>query len=54
MEKSPISVNDEWRTWIAEGLLSEIPPGELLSTMIAGEIAPEEAQHEIDLALGSP
>jgi hypothetical protein len=47
-------VDDQYRRWIAENLMVGATPQSILETMKAGGFSPQEAAHEINLALQSP
>ncbi|MGP0065354.1 MAG: cupin-like domain-containing protein [Isosphaeraceae bacterium] len=47
-------VDDTFRRWIAENLMVGASPQSVLETMKAGGFSPQEAAHEINLALQSP
>lgn len=47
-------INHEWRRWIAENLLLEIPPAVLQNTLTELGVDTDEAASEIDNALASP
>jgi hypothetical protein len=47
-------VNDEWRRWIAENLMTAASPESVRDAMVASGISREEAMHEIELAVKSP
>ena len=47
-------VDDEWRRWIAENLLLEMPPETIRNAMIAAGVPDEEATRKLDLAMQSP
>jgi hypothetical protein len=46
--------DDEWRRWIAENLLLDIPPESVLQTLTANGFSAAEASAEIGLALQNP
>ncbi len=51
---SSVRVDDDWRRWIAENLMLEQAPSDVLAAMTAAGIDHEEAAREIELALQSP
>jgi Cupin-like domain len=54
-EATPVCrVDDEWRRWIAENLLLEMPPDSILHAMVVAHVPEEEAARELDLAMQSP
>ena len=52
--RASIRVNDDWRRWIAENLMLEGAPEDLLAAMTAAGIDHDEAAREIQLARQSP
>ena len=52
--RASIRVNDDWRRWIAENLMLEGAPEDLLAAMTAAGIDHDEAAREIQLAQQSP
>jgi hypothetical protein len=49
-----VPLNDDWRRWIAENLMLEQNPQDILAAMTAGGIDNDEAAREIQLAQQSP
>lgn len=49
-----ISINDDWRRWIAENLSLDIDPNGLYQVLLTNGISAEEAAREVNLALASP
>jgi hypothetical protein len=47
-------VDDEWRRWIAENLMTGQPPDSILEAMKSSGFPPEHSLEEINLALESP
>jgi hypothetical protein len=47
-------VDDEWRRWIAENLMTGQPPASILEAMKSSGFAPDESVEEINLAIESP
>lgn len=48
------SFDDDWRRWIAENLLLDVPPETLAVALASHGFAPADATHEVDAALASP
>jgi hypothetical protein len=48
------SIDDDWRRWIAENLMLEVPRESLIEAMAANGFAPAVAANEIEAALSSP
>jgi hypothetical protein len=53
-ESTPSQVDDEWRRWIAENLMLDARPDNLVDTMAARGISRQEADREVRQALNSP
>jgi hypothetical protein len=51
---APGKVNDEWRRWIAENLMTGASPESARDAMVSAGITREEATREVELALNSP
>jgi Cupin-like domain len=49
-----MKVTDDWRRWIAENLLIDVPPQGLFETLVRAGVAGSDAQNEINAALQSP
>jgi hypothetical protein len=49
-----ISINDDWRRWIAENLSLDIPPNDLFQVLLTNGVTEAEAIHELKLALANP
>ncbi len=47
-------IDDEWRRWIAENLILETPPENILQALVANGFAANDGAAEIGLALRSP
>jgi hypothetical protein len=47
-------VDDEWRRWIAENLMTGQPPESIVEAMIASGFSAGEAAYEVDAAVSSP
>ena len=47
-------MDDDWRRWIAENLMLEMPLESMVRAMVAARIPERDAAQEIDLALQSP
>jgi hypothetical protein len=54
MHETYVPIDDEWRSWIAENLMLECHPGDLIHAMISRGIDPEDAAHEMETAQASP
>jgi Cupin-like domain len=47
-------LDDDWRRWIAENLLLEMPPDSILQTLVANGFSSTDGAAEITLAMQSP
>ncbi|MCX4163806.1 MULTISPECIES: cupin-like domain-containing protein [Paraburkholderia] len=47
-------IDDEWRRWIAENLLLDVPPDALQAALVSHDFAAEDAAREVQAALASP
>lgn len=52
--RGPITIDDSWRTWIAENLMLGSPPAMLTQTLVAQGFAAAAAAAEVDAAFRSP
>lgn len=51
---TPLSIDDNWRRWIAENLMLDNSPESLFDALIANGADPNQARHELAAALASP
>ena len=49
-----LQATDEWRRWIAENLLIDQAPDEILAAMRSAGFSTEESEHELKAAMDSP
>jgi hypothetical protein len=49
-----VSINDDWRRWIAENLSLDVDPNGIFQVLLANGIPPQAATKEINQALSSP
>ncbi|MBB5017230.1 hypothetical protein HNQ59_000492 [Chitinivorax tropicus] len=52
--QTKLAMSDNWRGWIAENLLLNIPPESLVGTLVSNGYSPSLAQQEVLAAMNSP
>lgn len=53
-QSTTMAITHDWRRWIAENLILNVPPEELVNTLIAHGCSHQDAVHEVQQAFDSP